>query len=93
MVDIAANNIVEPSKIFPDLYVSKLEIQQVRVAIQQLPAECREVILLREYEELSYREIASVLHCPIGTVMSRLGRGRAKLGALLATPRPLKQSR
>ena len=93
MVDIATNNIVEPSKIFPDLYVSKLEIQQVRVAIQQLPAEFREVILLREYEELSYREIASVLHCPIGTVMSRLGRARAKLGALLATPRPLKQSR
>jgi RNA polymerase sigma-70 factor, ECF subfamily len=97
MVDIdgadgVANNVVEPSKNSHDLYMSKLEIQQVRAAIQQLPVEFREVILLREYEDLSYREIASILHCPLGTVMSRLGRARAKLGALLATPRPLKES-
>ena len=39
----------------------------------------REVIVLRELEELSYREIADVLETPIGTVMSRLARGRALL--------------
>ena len=50
-----------------------------------LPIESREVILLREHEELSYREIASVLDCPVGTVMSRLGRARAKLRVLLST--------
>jgi RNA polymerase sigma-70 factor (ECF subfamily) len=81
--DGIANNIIEPSKDSPDLYVSKLEAEQVRAAIHELPVEFREIILLREYEDLSYREIASVLHCPVGTVMSRLGRARARLRTLL----------
>src|ERR1700722_4952314 len=81
-----ANNIVEPSKNSHDLYVSKLEAEQVRAAIQELPAEFREVILLREYEDFSYREIATILHCPLGTVMSRLGRARAKLAHSLKPP-------
>ena len=82
--DGIANNIVEPSKDSHDLYVSKLEAEQVQAAIQELPVEFREVILLREYEELSYLEIANVLDCPVGTVMSRLGRARAKLRVLLS---------
>jgi RNA polymerase sigma-70 factor (ECF subfamily) len=82
--DGLANNIVEPSKDSYDLYVSKIEAEQVRAAIQELPEESREIILLREYEDLSYQEIASVLDCPLGTVMSRLGRARAKLRALLS---------
>jgi len=48
-------------------------------SLKDLPAEFREVLVLREIEELSYREIADVLHAPIGTVMSRLARGRALL--------------
>jgi RNA polymerase sigma-70 factor, ECF subfamily len=83
--DGVANSIVEPSKDSHDLYVSKLEAEQVRAAIKELPADFREVILLREYEDLSYQEIASVLDCPVGTVMSRLGRARAKLRVLLST--------
>jgi RNA polymerase sigma-70 factor, ECF subfamily len=67
-----------------DLYVRKLEREQVRAAIQQLSLEFREIIILREYEELSYSEIAGVLQCPVGTVMSRLARARAKLGSLLS---------
>jgi RNA polymerase sigma-70 factor, ECF subfamily len=82
--DGVANYIVEPSKDSHDLCVSKRETAQVRTAIQELPLEFCEIILLREYEELSYQEIASVLDCSIGTVMSRLGRARAKLRALLA---------
>src|SRR6267154_245292 len=82
--DDVANNIVEPSKNSHDLYVSKLEAEQVRAAIQQLPVEFREIILLREYEDLSYREIASILECPVGTVMSRLGRARVRLRVLLS---------
>src|SRR5882757_2560705 len=77
--DGVANSIVEPTKDAYDLYVSKMETEQVRAAIQELPVEFREIILLREYEDLSYLEIASVLDCPVGTVMSRLGRARAKL--------------
>ena len=50
--------------------------EQVRRAISQLPPEFREAIVLREIEELSYKEIASVLNIPIGTVMSRLSRAR-----------------
>jgi RNA polymerase sigma-70 factor (ECF subfamily) len=83
--DRVADSIAEPSKDSHDLYVSKLEAEQVRAAIQELPLDFREIILLREYEELSYQEIASVLDCPVGTVMSRLGRARAKLRILLAT--------
>jgi RNA polymerase sigma-70 factor (ECF subfamily) len=55
----------------------------VRAAIEQLPLEFREIIILREYEELSYQEIAAVLDCPPGTVMSRLARARFKLRELL----------
>jgi RNA polymerase sigma-70 factor (ECF subfamily) len=79
-----ADSIVEPSKDSYDLYVSKLEAEQVRAAIQELPIDFREIILLREYEDLSYQEIANVLDCPVGTVMSRLGRARAKLRVLLS---------
>ena len=79
-----ANEIVESSKDSHDLHVSKTEAEQVRAAIWQLPPEFREVILLHEFEDLSYREIASILNCPSGTVMSRLARGRAKLRTLLA---------
>ena len=82
--EITANVVVETSKDPHALYVSKLECEQVREAIQHLPVDFREVILLREYEELSYQEIASVLGCPIGTVMSRLARARSKLRPLLS---------
>jgi RNA polymerase sigma-70 factor (ECF subfamily) len=64
-------------------YVSKVERERVRRAIQQLPTHFREVILLREYEELTYEEIAGVLNCPAGTVMSRLARARSRLRELL----------
>jgi RNA polymerase sigma-70 factor (ECF subfamily) len=79
-----ANEIVEPSKNSYEIYVSGVERDQVRAAIQQLPVEFREIILLREYEQLSYQEIAGVLGCPAGTVMSRLGRARSKLRVLLS---------
>jgi RNA polymerase sigma-70 factor (ECF subfamily) len=82
--DGVANSIGEPYKDSYNLYVSKIETEQVRAAIQELSVEFREIILLREYEDLSYLEIASVLNCPVGTVMSRLGRARAKLRAALS---------
>jgi RNA polymerase sigma-70 factor (ECF subfamily) len=67
-----------------DLYLRKQQRERVRAAIQQLPIEFREIIILREYEELSYSEIANVLQCPVGTVMSRLARARSKLGDMLS---------
>ena len=52
-------------------------------ALDQLPPAFREVIILREIEELSYQEIADVIGAPAGTVMSRLSRARAELRTLL----------
>jgi RNA polymerase sigma-70 factor (ECF subfamily) len=83
--EATANVVVETSKGPQALYEGKLEREQVREAIQHLPVDFREVILLREYEELSYQEIASVLGCPVGTVMSRLARARSKLRPLLSS--------
>ena len=53
-------------------------------AVAQLPVEYREALVLCELQELSYAETAAVLACPIGTVRSRLHRGRALLAAMLA---------
>jgi RNA polymerase sigma-70 factor (ECF subfamily) len=70
-------------------YVSKMERDKVREAIQQLPVDFREIILLREYGELSYQEIAKILDCQVGTVMSRLARARSKLRTLLLAILPM----
>ena len=53
--------------------------RQVNRALEELPAEFREVIVLREIEDMSYKEIAAVANIPLGTVMSRLARARKLL--------------
>lgn len=58
-------------------------VSRVRAALEQLPVDFREVLVLRELEGLSYKEIATVVNIPIGTVMSRLARGRERLMAVL----------
>jgi RNA polymerase sigma-70 factor (ECF subfamily) len=68
-------------------YVAKEERRIVRAAIAQLSPQYREVIWLREFENLSYQEIAVALGCRIGTVMSRLGRARDKLRLLISAIR------
>lgn len=60
----------------------------VREALETLPLEFREVLIMRELEELSYREIAAMAAIPVGTVMSRLARARQKLQAVMSTPTP-----
>jgi RNA polymerase sigma-70 factor (ECF subfamily) len=61
--------------------VSNIEQEQVRTAIQQLPVEFGEIIILREYGELSYQEIAAVLEYPLGTVIAHFSRFfKAKMG-------------
>jgi RNA polymerase sigma factor (sigma-70 family) len=51
----------------------------LKKALEELPAEFREVMILREIEEIPYKEIAGICNIPIGTVMSRLARGRKQL--------------
>ncbi|CAG9275083.1 RNA polymerase sigma factor [Paraburkholderia unamae] len=58
--------------------------RHVHDALKRLPVEFREVLVLRELEELGYREIAAIADLPVGTVMSRLARGRRRLATLLA---------
>ena len=61
------------------VYTQKLEREEIRAAIEGLPSLYREIIVLRDIEGFSYQEIAAMLSCPAGTVMSRLGRAREKL--------------
>ncbi len=58
--------------------------QLVRQALEELPAEFREAMVLRELEGLSYKEIAAIAGVPLGTVMSRLARARKHLQVRLA---------
>ena len=67
--------------------IGKMEVDRLRRAIDAMPEPFREAIVLRELEDLSYAEIAEVSGAPIGTVMSRLSRGRAILADILLPPR------
>ncbi len=63
-------------------------VERVRDALEQLPVDFREVLVLREIEGMSYKEIAAVVRAPIGTVMSRLARARDRLAAVLKPAEP-----
>ena len=68
----------------------RLELRDLNTALQRLSNEQREVVLLVGLEQMSYEEVAKVLGVPVGTVMSRLSRGREQLRAMMhrgsATP-------
>jgi RNA polymerase sigma-70 factor (ECF subfamily) len=63
--------------------LAKIERAQVQTALKRLPQNLREIVVLREFEDLSYQEISEVVGVPAGTVMSRLSRARERLKALL----------
>jgi RNA polymerase sigma-70 factor, ECF subfamily len=65
--------------------IQQQTVERVRGALEALPADFREVLVLRELEGLSYKEIAAVASIPIGTVMSRLARARERLLSVLAS--------
>ncbi|MEA3117606.1 MAG: polymerase sigma-70 factor, subfamily [Paraburkholderia sp.] len=65
------------------LLIREEDARQVHEALAQLPVEFREMLILRELEDMSYRDIAIIADLPIGTVMSRLARARRKLAAVL----------
>jgi len=77
---------IESTAISPErAALQSLDSQTVIQAIEQLPPEFREVVLLREIEEMSYLEIAQVIEKPVGTVMSRLARARGRLQVILSS--------
>jgi RNA polymerase sigma factor (sigma-70 family) len=61
------------------------DAELMKNAMNELPAEFREILILRHQEDLSYKEIGEILKIPTGTVMSRLARGRARLKEYLTT--------
>jgi RNA polymerase sigma factor (sigma-70 family) len=62
-----------------ELFVQNADRQQLQDALEELPVEFREALVLREIDGLSYKEIAGVCGIPVGTVMSRLARARVRL--------------
>jgi RNA polymerase sigma-70 factor, ECF subfamily len=81
--DAARRGAADPAAAFEQAEARR----RVAAAIEELPAREREVIALKEFEELSYREIAELAGIPIGTVMSRLYSARQRLAAALEDDR------
>ena len=85
---------IESKDLNPEaLLLKSADAQIVREALEELPVEFREVLVLRELESLSYKEIAEVADIPLGTVMSRLARARKRLQMSLASSGKKESSR
>jgi len=67
------------------LLLQKADAQVLKQAVEELPIEFREVLVLRELHEMSYKQIAAVADLPLGTVMSRLARARKRLQQILVS--------
>ena len=65
------------------LYVRIWQQEEIQAGLEQLPSHFAEIVVLRDIEGFSYKEIAEILDCPIGTVMSRLARARSRLKRVL----------
>jgi RNA polymerase sigma factor (sigma-70 family) len=75
---------IESKDLNPEaLLLQSADTQMVRQALEELPVEFREILVLRELEGLSYKQIADVADIPMGTVMSRLARARKRLQQVL----------
>ena len=73
------------------LAIRAADAHWVRKCIERLPVDYREVVVLRELEQLSYKEISAIVAVPIGTVMSRLARGRDLLAQSMTNARPKRE--
>ena len=90
MEDRSGLGVVLQDSATPSVWLEKRErTEQVRAAVLELPPEFREAVVLCELEEMSYEEAAQMVGCPIGTIRSRLHRGRALLLAKLEMLREL----
>jgi len=80
----ALANVADPDQLTPEAaLVRRKDAETLRAVIENLPEPFRETLVLREMEELSYKEIAALTEAPIGTVMSRLARARQMLCDML----------
>jgi RNA polymerase sigma factor (sigma-70 family) len=83
-LDLEADAIEDSAPLPPVSLAKKATVEAVREAIAALPVDFREVVVLRELEGLSYKEISHVSGVPLGTVMSRLARARHQLYLMLS---------
>ena len=82
-LELEADEAEDPLPLPPVSLDKKATVEAVREAIAALPVDFREAVVLRELEGLSYKDISEVTEVPIGTVMSRLARGRHQLYLML----------
>jgi RNA polymerase sigma factor (sigma-70 family) len=76
---------IQDSSVTPDTRIASQETKRmVHLALQKLSPELREAVILRDLQDMDYRDIAQVLKVPEGTVKSRINRGRTELARLLA---------
>ncbi len=80
-IHTSENNILDPSV----LILKNGDTEILKESLEQLPVEFREVVVLRELEGFSYRQIAEIANIPTGTVMSRLARARERLKKMLCS--------
>jgi RNA polymerase sigma-70 factor (ECF subfamily) len=83
-VELEPDLLTNPSPTPEAALLANIDAEQLHRAIEELPNEFREVIVLRELEGLSYKEISSITSVPMGTVMSRLARARSRLQQVLS---------
>lgn len=83
-VETAASNAREPGDSPEDSLIRAADVADLRTALEALPDPFRETLVLRELQEMSYRDVAELTGAPIGTVMSRLARGRRMLAQALS---------
>jgi len=82
-----STQVIDPSSANPEsILLAAARTELVRQALEALPPGFREIVILRELEGMSYKEIADIASIPVGTVMSRLARARARLQKLLSEP-------
>lgn len=82
--DERTHTVADPSANAEAELLLQVDLGSLQGCLEALPPEFREAIVLRELEELSYKEIAEIAGVPVGTVMSRLARGRKRLQQCLA---------
>ena len=86
--DAAAQRWLLDSDLEPGRLCERIwERDEIRTALGELPVGQREIILLRDIDGFSYKEMADMMNCPIGTIMSRLSRARARFKQLLVNRR------
>jgi RNA polymerase sigma-70 factor (ECF subfamily) len=83
-VSVDDEHVAESEFAVPPDQTRSLEMRDLDYALQRLPVEQREVVLLVGLEEMTYADVAVALGIPVGTVMSRLSRGRERLRALMS---------